>query len=124
MPKCEQIRGIWGCGGDDWAGVVVCAASAGMRLSQVHIWFSIAGSMCQREVGTGEVGVSWMIGLCGGTSMRREVGRYVVTRWRISLPVWMLNCVVSGEVGLPHWVISASWGWFVSKSFLFFCLFP
>ena len=61
------------CEGRGWAGAVVCAASMGLHLSQVLIWFLIAGSVHLGETSAEVVEVSWMTGGCGGMSLKRGV---------------------------------------------------
>ena len=101
-PSCERIRGSWGCRRNDWAGVAVCAASVSLPRSRVTIRCSIAGSVRLVGAGVGGVRVSWTIRHCGATSTRLGIGWWSVTRWRISLPVWTVSCVASGERFLSH----------------------
>ena len=73
MPSCGLIRCTWGCGGSDWAGVVVSATFVALLLSRGLIWSLIAGSVYRGGAGVGADVVSWMIGHCSGMSMRMGV---------------------------------------------------
>ena len=66
-------------------------------------------------------GVRWMIGCCGGMSLRRGAGLSLATGWRITLLGWMWSCLGSGEVEQSGRPRVLGWVGVVCCACIFFC---